>query len=410
MTIRLSENIGDLTPSATLAIAAKAKEMINRGEDVIDLSAGQPDFPTPPFICEAARKAMEKGETGYTPAAGIPPLRKAIARKLREENGLSYAPEQVIVTAGVKQAIFNALFCLFGRGDEIIVPSPYWVSYPALVSFAGATVRCLETSKETGFHITASNLEKAVTKRTRGLILNSPNNPTGSVYPMEELLEIWEFCRDRSIWIISDEIYEKIIYGGMPFVSPAAVSSDAPRNVVVMNGFSKAFSMMGWRVGYAAGPLELIRAMESLQSHTTSNTCSISQWGALAAMEEKERSREVHREMLEEFTKRRDFILELAQKEPALSFIDPQGAFYLFFETAGYYGSRLGDHEVKDSVSLCRYLLEEEGLALVPGEAFGRDDYTRISYAAPLSAIKGGMDRLKRGLNALRSSGKPIPK
>lgn len=403
---RFSENMKELTPSLTLAIAAKAKEMRNRGVDIADLSAGQPDFPTPPYICEAAREAMERGETRYTPAGGISPLREAIARKLEVENGLSYTPEQVIVTAGAKQAIFNAVFCLFGKGDEVLIPNPYWVSYPSIVNFSGASVKFVETSLETDFRMTPADLEEAVSDRTRGLILNSPNNPTGSIYSREELHEIWSFCRKESIWIISDEIYEKIIYDGLPFVSIANVADEPPENVVVVNGFSKAFSMTGWRVGYAAGPLELIGAMDSFQSHTTSNTSSISQWAALAALDQREQSSAVHRHMVSEFSKRRDLILNKVKEEFHLPCVFPHGAFYLFFETSRFYGSRIGEYEVKDSVSLCRYLLEEEKVALVPGVSFGRDDYTRLSYAASLDEIGKGLERLKRGLDALKGSGR----
>jgi aspartate aminotransferase len=374
---KFSQNIAELTPSQTLAIAAKAKEMKGAGIDIVDLSAGQPDFPTPPFICEAAREAMERGETRYTPAGGILPLREAIARKLKEENDLSYTPKQVIVTAGAKQAIFNAVFCLFGKGDEVLIPNPYWVSYPPIVNFSGATVKLVETAHEADFRMTLADLEGAITDRTKGLIINSPNNPTGSVYSREELREIWSLCQRESIWIISDEIYEKTIYDDLPFVSVANVVDDQPENVVVVNGFSKSYSMTGWRAGYAAGPLDLIGAMESFQSHTTSNTSSISQWAALAALEQSDKSAAVHSMMLSKFSKRRDYILEKVEKGLGLSCVFPRGAFYLFFETSGFYGNRIGDYEIKDSVSLCRYLLEEEKIALVPGVAFGRDAPTR---------------------------------
>jgi aspartate aminotransferase len=399
----LSENIGGLTPSPTLAIAAKAKEMKNSGIDIVDLSAGQPDFPTPPFICEAAREAMEQGETRYTPASGIPQLREAIARKLDEDNALSYSPDQVVVTAGAKQAIFNAVFCLFGRGDEVLIPNPYWVSYPDIVSFAGADIKYVKTSRDNDFKMTLSDLEGAVSNRTKGLILNSPSNPTGSVHSGEELHDIWSFCRDRSIWIISDEIYEKIIFDDLPFTSIAGVSEDAPENVIVVNGFSKAYSMTGWRIGDAAGPLDAIKAMGSFQSHTTSNTCSISQWAALSALEQGEQSRAVHEDMLTKFSNRRRVILERA-KELGLSYIHPQGAFYLFFETSGFYGCQVGDYQVKDSVSLCRYMLEVEKVALVPGIAFGRDDYTRLSYATSLEEIEKGIERLRHGFETLKDS------
>jgi aspartate aminotransferase len=398
---RYSDNIGELSPSLTLAIAARAKEMKMSGLDVIDLSAGQPDFPTPPFICEAGREAIDRGETRYTPAAGIPQLREAIAHELEVANGLSYSPEQVIVTAGAKQAIFNAIFCLFGREDEVLVPVPYWVSYPQMVAFSGAAIRYVETSRENDFRVRRSDLEGAVTDRTRGLILNSPNNPTGSVYSRDELHEIWSFCRRRSIRVISDEIYEKIIYDGRPFCSIAGVDREAVRDVVVVNGFSKAYSMTGWRIGYAAGPKGLIGVMGSLQSHTTSNASSISQWAALAALEQPGRSAAVRREMMEEFSRRRKYLMDRLRGTLDLSFIDPQGAFYLFIETSRFYGRRVGDREITGSIALCHFLLEDHGLAIVPGSAFGRDDYIRLSYAASLEDIERGIEKLERGLGTL---------
>jgi len=400
----LSDNIGGLIPSATLAIAAKAKELKNGGIDIADLSAGQPDFPTPPFICDAAREAMERGETRYTPAAGIPRLKEAIARKLETENGLRYSPEQVIVSVGAKQAIFNAVFCLFGPGDEVLVPNPYWVSYPPIVNFARAKTRYVKASREADFRITPADLEAAVTDRTRGLILNSPNNPSGTRYSREELHAIWSFCHERSIWIISDEIYEKIIYGDQPFVSIAGVSDESHQNAVVVNGFSKAYSMTGWRLGYAAGPLDLVKAMGSFQSHTTSNTSSVSQWAGVAALENEVLARAFHEEVLAKFSKRRDFLVDRFENDLGLPFVDPQGAFYLFFETSGFYGRKVGDYEIKDSVSLCSYLLEDRKVALVPGVAFGRDDYVRISYAASSEEIEKGIERLKRGFEILSGS------
>ncbi len=401
MNDKLSDNIGDLTPSATLEIAAKAKEMKNSGIDIADLSAGQPDFPTPPFICEAAREAMERGETRYTPAAGIPRLKEAIARKLEEENGLHYSPDQVIVTAGAKQAIFNAAFCLFGPGDEVLIPNPYWVSYPPIVSFARAKPKFVNASVEEDFRVTPSDLEALASNRTKGLILNSPNNPSGTCYTREELLAIWSFCNERSIWIISDEIYEKILYGDQTFVSIAGISEESHRNVVVVNGFSKAYSMTGWRLGYAAGPPGLIKAMGSFQSHTTSNTSSISQWAGLAALEKKDLSGAFHDEVLTKFSQRRKILIDRFENDLGLPFVYPHGAFYLFFETSRFYGRKAGKYEIKNSVSLCRYLLEEQKVALVPGIAFGRDDYIRMSYAASLEDIEKGIERLKQGFDNL---------
>ncbi len=397
----LSDNIGELTPSPTLAIAAKAKELKNRGIDVVDLSAGEPDFDTPAYIQEAATRAMGRGETRYTAAAGILPLREAIAGKLLNENGLTYSPEQVVVTAGAKQAIFNAIFCLCGRGDEFIVPTPYWVSYPPMVAFAGATVRCARTSMDNGFRMTLADLEREVTPRTKGLILNSPNNPSGSVYSEDELREIWSFCHDRSIWIVSDEIYEYMIYDGLPFVSAAGVSEESRDNVVVVNGFSKSYSMTGWRIGYAAGPPDVMKAIESFQSHTTSNASSISQWAALAALEETGKSKEVHDTMMEAFSERRSCILEEVENTLGLSCVHPAGAFYIFADSSKFHGRAAGRHIIEDSVSLCRYLLEEVRVALVPGIAFGMEGYIRLSYAKSLDEIRKGMERLKKGLDDL---------
>ncbi len=401
MGIRLSKHVRNLSQSATMAVSARAKEMKREGINVIDLSAGEPDFPTPDFVKSAGAGAIENNRTKYTPAAGIPELRAAVAAKLGKENGLEYTADSIIVTAGAKQAVFNAAFCLFQDGDEVLIPSPYWVSYPEIVNLTGAEPVIVGSSPEKDFKVTAGDIEKKITERTRGLILNSPNNPSGAVYSADELGEIGTLCAERGIWVISDEIYERIVYEDGLAPSVASVRPDVMPLAVVVNGLSKTLSMTGWRIGYAAADPELVKAMIRLQSHTTSCVSSISQTAALTALQEFDRYDASAKEMVVRFDERRRYLMEHLIRPRDLTCTAPQGAFYLFFDLSPFYGKQWKGGTIGGSLDMCSYLLEEGNVALVPGVAFGEDSYIRLSYAASLENIEAGTQRILSALDAL---------
>ncbi len=402
MIIELSRRVRDLSQSATMAVSTRAKEMKREGIDVIDLSAGEPDFPTPPFIKAAGVGAINENRTKYTPAAGLEDLRGLVADKLVRENGLEYTAENVIITAGAKQAVFNAAFCLFQEGDEVLIPSPYWVSYPEIVTISGASPIIVRGEPKNDFKISVSDLESHSTKKTRGLILNSPSNPSGAVYAPEELRQIGLFCRDRGLWVISDEIYEKIIYDGDIAASIASTCPEVRDLTVVVNGLSKTLSMTGWRIGYAAATSALVKSMIRLQSHTTSCVSAISQYAAIEALKKPDEYASALRQMVDEFAERRIFLIENLIEECGLSMVFPRGAFYLFFDVSPFFGKSCDGNTVNRSLSMCGYLLEEANVALVPGVAFGEDHYVRLSYAASLDNIKKATERIIEALKKLQ--------
>ena len=380
--MQLAKRILAVKPSATLAISAKAKELKRKGEDVINLSVGEPDFATPDYIVHAGICALKENFTKYTATAGMKELREAISLKLKRENNLDYSSEEIIVSTGAKQALYNTLMGLCNPEDEVIIPSPYWVSYPEMVRLAEAVPVVLPTRN---FKIDPEELKKRVTKRTKAIILNSPANPTGVVYRKEELKEIAEVVTKHNIYCLSDEIYEKLIYDGKEHISIASLNDKIKSLTILINGFSKSYSMTGWRIGYAVANEEIIAGMKKLQSHSTSCPNSIAQKSALAALGGSQSEVEI---MRKEFEERRNFLTKRLKEIKDISFPEPEGAFYIF----------LSHPKISNSLSFAEQLLEEEKLAVVPGVAFGQEGYLRISFAASLREIEEGVERLKKFL------------
>ncbi len=394
--MKLAKRIERVEASKTLQVKEKALQLQAQGIAVIDLTAGEPDFRTPANIARAGIRAIEEGFTHYTANTGIPELRRSIAEKLKKDNGLNYTPEQIVVSNGAKQSVLNALFAVVGAGDEVIIPAPYWVSYPEQVKIAEASPVIVDTSAA-GFKLTPELLEAHLTERTRAIILNTPCNPTGVVYSPGELSELAAILAKRDIWIISDEIYEKIIFDGLSHRSIASLQNLSEKSIVI-NGFSKSYAMTGWRVGYAAAPLPVAKAMAKIQSHYTSNASSISQKAALEALNGPQEEVEF---MRREFEKRRDYIREKLSDQPFLSFVNPQGAFYFFIKVSRVYGCRCESGLIQNSIDFATYLAEKYHLVTVPGAAFGADAYIRLSFANSLEQIQLGIERLLEGMRAM---------
>lgn len=384
MQYKISRRAAALSPSLTLAIDAKAKALKAQGEDVIGFGAGEPDFDTPQHIKDAAAKAIAEGFTKYTPSSGMPELRKAIAEKLKNERSLEYKPSQIIVSCGGKHSCYNVIIATCEEGDEVIIPSPYWLSYPEMVKLASATPVIIETTDKTEFKVTPSMLRAAITPRTRLFILNSPSNPTGTVYSPEEIKELGDVCVEKGVLIMSDEIYDKLLYDGAVHTSVATFSKKHYEHTIIVNGFSKAYSMTGWRLGYLAAPEPIAAVIDAIQSHSTSNPTSFAQKGALAALT----GPQDHLKLwLEEYSKRRTYAWQRLNSIPGIKCVNAKGAFYLFPNISGT-GLK--------STEFCAKLLEQEKVAAVPGIAFGADDYIRISYATSLKNIEKGLDRMER--------------
>lgn len=394
----VSKCVSRIEQSITLAITAKAKAMKAEGIDVIGLSAGEPDFDTPDNIKQAAIKAINDGITKYTPAAGLPALRKAVAEKFEKDNGLSYTPEEIIVSCGAKHSVFVAIMALVDEGDEVIIPTPYWVSYPEMVKVAGGKPVIVETTLENELKLTAEQLREAVTPRTKALIMNSPSNPSGMVYTKDELLALVEVLRELEIYTISDEIYEKILYDGAEHHSIAFLDPKVFSRTITINGVSKSYSMTGWRIGYAGGPLEVIKAMGKLQSQETSNPCSISQMATIEALTGPQDS---VGKMVKAFDERRTCLVEGLNSMEGVSCVKPKGAFYAFPDFSAHYGKSVNSKVINGSVDLSNYLLEEMKVGVVPGAGFGTDAHLRISYATSMDAIKKALTRIEEGLKAL---------
>ncbi len=398
VTMKLAARVGQVTPSLTLAIAAAAKEMKKQGEDVCSFSAGEPDFDTPTHIKAAAKLALDQGKTKYGPAAGEPALREAIAQKLRRDNQLDYQAANVMVTNGGKHSLFNLMLALIEAGDEVIIPAPYWLSYPEMVRLAGGTPVIVETTADSEYRITPEQLRQAITPRTKLFVLNSPSNPTGTVYPPAEIRALAEVVVEQDILVVSDEIYEKILYDGAEHLTIGAVSPEAFQRTIISNGFAKSYSMTGWRVGYMAGATELIKAMSTIQGHSTSNVCTFAQYGAIAALES---SQDCVAQMLEAFAERRQVMLDLVKAIPRAICPAPKGAFYLFIDvsqTDKYLQLSQDSETDKQQISLkfCELLLAQEKVAAIPGVCFGNDRCIRLSYATDLASIEKGMERLAR--------------
>jgi aspartate aminotransferase len=385
--MKLAKRVSTLTPSTTLEITAKAKELKDAGHDVIGLGAGEPDFNTPAHILEAAKEAMDKGFTKYTPSGGLPALKKEIISKLERDQELTYKPSEVIVCIGAKHALYTLFQVILDEGDEVIIPTPYWVSYPEQVKLAEGVPVYVEGKEENKFKITAEQLKATITDKTKAVILNSPSNPTGMVYSKEELEELGKVCLEHDILIVSDEIYEKLLYDGNKHVSIAQLSPELKNQTIIINGVSKSHSMTGWRIGYAVGNQTIISAMTNLASHSTSNPTSISQYATIAAYQGPQDDVEVMRTAFEE---RLNIIFDKLNQIPGFHCLKPQGAFYLFpkaIEAAKMAG-------FDDVDSFVKALLEEEKVALVPGSGFGADDYVRLSYATSLDLLESAVERI----------------
>ncbi len=394
----LSERVKKIKPSPTLAIDSKAKAMKASGIDVISFGVGEPDFDTPDNIKEAAIKAMKDGFTKYTAVGGIDALKDAIIDKLNKDNGLSYKREEIIVSVGAKHSLYNIAQALYGPGDEVIIPSPYWVSYPDQVLLNDATPVFVKTYEADSFMLKPEALEKYVTKKTKALILNSPSNPTGLTYDKKAIENIAEIALKHNFYVVSDEIYEKLVYDRFEHVSIASLSKEMQAKTIVVNGLSKSHAMTGWRIGYAAGPADIIRAMTNIQSQSTSNPASISQKAAIEALTGPQ---DFIGMMLEEFDKRRRYLVAGLNSIDGMSCIMPTGAFYAFPNTSKIYGRKFMVKAISSSSDLAIYLLEEAKVALVHGEAFGDDNYIRLSYATSMNDIKRGVERIKEAVGRL---------
>ncbi|MBS0659156.1 MAG: pyridoxal phosphate-dependent aminotransferase [Verrucomicrobia bacterium] len=385
----LAERANLISPSPTLAIDTKAKQMKAEGQDVCSFGAGEPDFDTPEHIKQAAIEALNNNFTRYTPSSGIPELREAIARKLFRENGLEYKPTQIIVSTGAKQSCANAMLAVCQPGDEVVIPAPYWVSYPEMARLAGAEPVIVQTKQENGWKMTADDFRDVMTPRTKMVVLNSPNNPTGALYTREELAEIVEVCDEEGICILADEMYEKLVYDDAEFVSVAAVSRQAYDLTITVNGFSKAYAMTGWRLGYLAAPENIAKAIDSIQSHLTSNPTSFAQYGALAALNG---DQQCVSDMRDEFQVRRDYVYERISNMPNVTAVKPMGAFYILMNI---------ERTALSSTNFSDRLLSKQKVAVVPGIAFGNDKTVRISYATSLDVIKKGLDRIEEFLRTV---------
>jgi len=393
--MKLSRRIMEIKPSPTLAITMKANAMRAAGRDIIGFGAGEPDFDTPRYIKEAAIRAIYEGFTKYTPVAGIDDLKDAIIEKFDRDQGIKYRRSEVCVSCGAKHTLYNLAQVLFEEGDEVIILAPYWVSYIDIVKLTGATPVVVETSEERGFKVTPEELQGAITEKTRGIIINSPSNPTGTVYTARELKELAEVLLGKDLTVISDDIYERIIYDGQEFANIASVNPAMKEKTVIVNGVSKAYAMTGWRIGYAAGPEFIISAMTKLQSQNTSNPTSIAQKAALAALREERTEVE---EMVREFERRRDIICRGLNEVPGFRCQKPQGAFYVFPNVEGVFGRSFNGRQINNSSDLASYLLDEVGVAVVPGADFGNDRFLRFSYATSRELIEKGIDRIRRAL------------
>ena len=398
---RLAKRIRTISPSQTLAISAKAKAMKAAGESVVNFGVGEPDFPTPEYIVEAAIAALKAGKTKYTPSAGLPELRRAVCEKFRRENGLDYEPSQIIVSNGAKHSIFNVCYALVDEGDEVIIPAPYWLTYPEAVKTCGGVPVFVEGAKENAFKITAEQLEAAVTPKTKLLIFNSPCNPTGAVYSESEVRALAAVCEKHGIFVLSDEIYEKLVYGETKPFSMAAVSDKMKELTITVNGVSKTFAMTGWRIGYLAAPKDIAKAIDSFQSHATSNACSIAQYATIEALTAPVSAKKIE-EMVAIFAERcRAAVARIAAMDGVYC-IAPEGAFYIMLVVSGAYGKSCGDRVITDSVSFADALLETEKVAVVPGAPFGAPDCVRLSYSLSMDDLMEGLERIDRFLKRLK--------
>lgn len=392
----VSKIVGAITPSATCELEGLIGSMKKSGVDVVALNIGEPDFKTPENICQACKTALDERKTTYVATAGIPELRQAICRKLQRDNGLHYAPEQICVSTGAKQALFNAVMAVTNPGDEVIIPIPGWVSYVEMVKLVGGVPVCVPCKED--YQLDTAAIRAAVTEKTAAIIINTPNNPTGAVYGREALQAIGELAVEKDLYVIADEIYEKLLYGESRHISLAALSEEFYRRTIVINGMSKAYRMTGWRIGYSAAPVDIAKGISALQGHVTSNSTTFVQWSAIEALERGEADVEA---MVEEFVKRRDYAYQRALALPHVKCTRPDGAFYLMPDVSWYYGKAAGDRRITDSFAMSEYLLQDYHVAVVPGGAFLAPEAIRIAYTNSLGEIRRGFDRIEEALSAL---------
>ena len=388
----LSEKMSNISSSPTRAIDAKFKKMKADGIDVVGFGTGEPDFDTPDHIKMAAINAITAGFTKYTPASGTMDLRKAVAQKLENDNGVTYAPTDIVISNGAKHALVNAFYAILNDGDEVLIPKPFWVSYPEMVRIAGGVPKFIETTEDTKFKFSAADFEAAITPKTKAIVLNSPSNPTGMVYSEEELKGIADVAVKHNIFVVSDEIYEKLVYGSARHVSIASFGEDIKKLTIIINGVSKSYAMTGWRIGYTASAPEIAKIISNVQSHASSNPCSISQAAALAAISGPQ---EMVEAMRQEFKVRRDYMVKRINSIPGVSCINPDGAFYVFMSIKDLLGKEIKGKVINNADEFCEWLLECSKVALVPGTGFGADGYVRWSYATSMQNIKEGLDRLE---------------
>lgn len=397
--LRLSERLSGCEESVTLAITAKAKALKASGKDIIGFGAGEPDFDTPENIKEAAIKAIRDGQTKYTAVGGINELKDAVIAKFKRDNNLAYGRDEILVSCGGKHSIYNLFQAILNPGDEVIVPAPFWVSYPVMVYLGGGTAKIVKTTEKEGFKMSPDAFRAAITNKTKAVVINSPSNPTGAAYTAKELAEIAKIALEKDLLIISDEIYEKLTYDGFRSSSIASISDDVKKNTVVLNGVSKTYSMTGWRIGYAAGPKPIIQGMANIQSQSTSNPTSISQWAAVEALNGPQGILDT---MVKEFEKRRDAMVDGLNAIKGVGARRPEGAFYVFANIGGALGKRAGENTIKGSADMANFLLDGVGVAVVPGEPFGDDSFIRLSYATSMQNIVKGVERIKQAIEGLK--------
>lgn len=392
----ISKLAGSIKESMTLAITAKAKKLKQEGKSIIGFTAGEPDFDSPEIVKKACEQALKEGFTKYTPASGMPELKTAICKKLERENGLIYQPNQIVVSSGAKSSLYHAILAIVDPGDEVIIPTPFWLTYEEQVKLAEGKCVFVNTS-ETGYKLTEELFRQNITEKTKAVIINSPSNPTGAVYTKEELAVIAKVCVEKDIYIISDEIYEKLVYG-VEHVSIASVSEEAKNKTIIINGMSKAYSMTGWRIGYTASSVEIAKAMTNVQSHTTSNACSLSQYASVVALNEADQFTQDAKSI---FSARRLLMVEFAKKLKNVSFVEPQGAFYLFIDVSKYYGKSFNGKVINGSIDMADALLDM-GVAVIPGLPFGDDNCIRLSYAVSETDIVKGFERIESFLQQVK--------
>ena len=395
---RVASRMSAIAPSLTLAISAKAKAMKQAGESVVSFSVGEPDFNTPQNIIDAAKAALDNGQTKYTPSSGLLPLRKAICDKFLKDNGLEYEPSQIIVSNGAKHSIFNACYALLDEGDEVIIPEPYWLTYPEVVKVCGGVPKYLTCKKENKYKFSAEELKAAITPKTKMLIFNSPSNPTGAVYTEDEVRAIAKVCEEAEIFVLADEIYEKLCYNGVKPFSIAKCSDKMKDLTITINGVSKTYAMTGWRIGYLAAPKDVAKAIDSFQSHATSNACSISQAATIEALNAPEADVQA---MVEVFDKRRAILLDLIAGIDGVQAVEPDGAFYVMLVIGGLYGKSYNGKPITNSIEFADALLDGEKVATIPGVSFGADDCLRLSYSLSEEDIREGLKRIERFIQAL---------